>query len=60
MKKKFTTSIEEAVSGNFKEACDRRGLNMNVVLEAFMTQFSADEFAIKISKNGVRLEIEED
>lgn len=32
---------------------------MNVVLEAFMTQFTQDEFAIKISKDGIKLEIEE-
>ena len=59
MKKKFTTSIEDSVSVEFKKACDDRGLNMNVVLEAFMQQFSNDEFAVKISREGIKLEIEE-
>ena len=34
-------------------------IKMNVVLEAFMKQFSDNEFAVKITKNGIRLEIEE-
>ena len=59
MRKKVTTSIEESVSLDFKAACDKRGLSMNVVLEAFMNQFSKDEFAVRISKDGIKLEIEE-
>lgn len=59
VKKPYTTSIDTDVSGNFKTACEGRGIKMNVVLEAFMKQFSDNEFAIKITKNGIRLEIEE-
>lgn len=55
----FTTSIETNVSSGFKETCTNMGIKMNVVLEAFMKQFTDNEFAVKISKNGVRLEIEE-
>lgn len=58
-KKPYTTSIDTDISGNFKSACEERGIKMNVVLEAFMKQFTDNEFAVKISKNGVRLEIEE-
>lgn len=58
-KKPYTTSIDTGISGNFKSACEERGIKMNVVLEAFMKQFTDNEFAVKISKNGVRLEIEE-
>lgn len=59
MRKKVTTSIEESVSERFKFACDKRGLSMNVMIEAFMNQFANDEFAVKISKDGIKLEIEE-
>lgn len=58
-KKSYTTSIDTDISGNFKAACEERGIKMNVVLEAFMKQFTNNEFAVKISKNGIRLEIEE-
>lgn len=58
-KRTYTTSIDTDVSVNFKTACEERGIKMNVVLEAFMKQFSDNEFAVKITKNGIRLEIEE-
>lgn len=58
-RKQFTTSIDADISGNFKNSCDARDIKMNVVLEAFMKQFSNNEFQIKISKSGITLEIEE-
>ena len=58
-RKQYTTSIDTEISGKFKAACDQRDIKMNVVLEAFMTQFANDEFAVRISKDGIRLEIEE-
>lgn len=58
-KKPYTTSIDTDASGNFKSACEERGIKMNVILEAFMRQFANNEFAVKITKNGIRLEIEE-
>lgn len=58
-KKPYTTSIDADISGEFKAACEERGIKMNIVLEAFMKQFIDNEFAVKISKNGIRLEIEE-
>ena len=58
-KKQFTTSIDTDTSSKFKTACEERGVKMNVVLEAFMNQFSSNEFAVRISKNGIKLEIEE-
>lgn len=58
-RKPFTTSIDTDISGRFKTACEERGVKMNVVLEAFMNQFSENEFAVKISKTGIKLEIEE-
>ena len=60
VRKPFTTSIDSDISGNFKTACEERGIKMNVVLEAFMKQFTHNEFAVKISKKGIRLEIEEE
>ena len=59
MRKPYTTSIDPDVSLKFKNACEERGVKMNVVLEAFMEQFTKDELAIKISKDGFNLEIEE-
>ena len=47
-KKPYTTSIDTDISGNFKAACEERGVKMNVVLEAFMKQFTDNEFAVKI------------
>ena len=58
MRKQFTTSIDTETSRDFKDSCERYGVKMNIVLEAFMKQFSDDEFSIKISKEGIRLEIE--
>lgn len=58
-RKTFITSIDTDISGNFKVACEERGMKMNVVLEAFMKQFSENNFEIRITKAGIRLEIEE-
>lgn len=58
-KKPFTTSIDTDIANNFRGACDNRGIKMNIILEAFMTQFASDEFQIKITKSGIKLEIEE-
>ena len=58
-KKPFTTSIDESISGEFRKACEDRGMKMNMILEAFMKQFARDEFSIQISKHGMRLDVEE-
>lgn len=58
-KKQFTTSIDVGISSSFKNSCDSRGLKMNTVLEAFMKQFSENEFKVIIKSDGIRLDIEE-
>lgn len=58
-RKQYTTSIDTDISDNFKSSCDKRGLKMNAVLEAFMKQFSESYFDVKITNTGIRLEIEE-
>lgn len=58
-RKQFATSIDTQIADNFRESCEVRGVKMNVVLEAFMNQFSKNEFSLKISSSGIQLEIEE-
>lgn len=58
-RKQFATSIDTDVANRFRNSCDKRGIKMNVVLEAFMNQFADDEFQVKITKSGIYLEIEE-
>lgn len=59
VRKPFTTSVDTEASGRFKTACEERGVKMNVILEAFMNQFADNGFIVKISRNGIKLEIEE-
>ena len=58
-KKQFTTSIDVAISSEFKTACESRGLKMNTVLESFMKQFTDNEFEVLIRSDGIKLKIEE-
>lgn len=59
MRKQFTTSIDTDISGNFRKTCDDYDLKMNVVLEAFMKQFSDQQFKVEFSKSGIKLKIED-
>ena len=59
MRKQFTTSIDTNISDDFKKTCESYNLKMNVVLEAFMKQFSNQEFKIEIGKSGIKLKIED-
>lgn len=59
MRKQFATSIDTDISDNFKRTCDEYNVKMNVVLEAFMKQFSEQQFKIEISKTGIKLKIED-
>jgi len=60
MRKQFTTSIDTDISEPFKLTCEGYNLKMNVVLEAFMKQFSAQEFKVEIGKSGIKLKIEDE
>ena len=59
MRKQYTTSIDTDISDNFKKTCEDYNVKMNVVLEAFMKQFSEQQFKIEISKSGIKLKIED-
>jgi hypothetical protein len=59
LRKQFATSIDTDISDNFKKTCDNYNVKMNVVLEAFMKQFSEQEFKIEIGKAGIKLKIED-
>ena len=59
MRKQFATSIDTEISDRFKKTCDSYNLKMNVVLEAFMQQFSEQEFKVEIGKSGIKLKIED-
>ena len=53
------TSWQVENTFNFKKSCEEYGLKMNVVLEAFMQQFSDQEFKVEIGKSGIKLKIED-
>ena len=59
MRKPFATSIDTDISDSFKKTCDDYDLKMNVVLEAFMKQFSEQQFKVEFSKSGIKLKIED-
>lgn len=59
MRKQFATSIDTEISDRFKKTCDSYNLKMNVVLEAFMQQFSDQKFKVEIGKSGIKLKIED-
>lgn len=59
MRKQFTTSIDTNISDKFKKTCESYNLKMNVVLEAFMQQFSEQQFKVEIGKFGIKLKIED-
>lgn len=47
----FNTTINPDIQKEFKEYCSEIGMPLNVVLEAFMRQFSSGEFVLKFGKN---------
>lgn len=49
MRKAFTTSIEEDISNEFKANCAREGLQMNKVLELFMTSYNNGKFKVEMN-----------
>lgn len=59
MRKTFATSIDTDISDSFKNTCEDYNVKMNVVLEAFMKQFSDQEFKLEIGKSGIKLKIED-
>lgn len=59
MRKQFATSIDTDISDAFKRTCEDYDLKMNVVLEAFMRQFSEQQFKVEFGKSGIKLKIEE-
>lgn len=53
----LNTTIDKEVLENFKAHCKAAGMPMNTIIEAFMSQFAAGEFVLKIGKNN-KLDIE--
>lgn len=49
MRKAFTTSIEEDISNEFKANCAKEGLQMNKVLELFMTAYNKGKFKVEMN-----------
>lgn len=47
----FSTTIRKSISDRFKETCKEMNLPMNVVLEAFMEQFSDGQFKIGLYRS---------
>ena len=55
----FNTTINEEIANNFREYCKTINAPMNMVLEVFMTQFTAGEFTFKLTKSGIVMDLEE-
>lgn len=52
------TTVKKEVLNRFRESCKELGCPMNIVLEAFMSQFADGEFKIKLGKNVLEVDIE--
>lgn len=46
----FNTTIDVEVQKQFREYCSDIGMPLNIVLEAFMKQFSSGEFELRFGK----------
>lgn len=55
----LNTTIDKDVMDNFRAYCKTMGCPMNVILEAFMTQFAQGQFVIKLGKSAVSLDLDE-
>lgn len=56
----LNTTIKDDVLDNFKSYCKEIGMPMNMILEAFMLQFSNGEFILKIGKsNKLNVDLED-
>lgn len=48
-RKSFTTTIDEKIQKDFRDKCKYNGDKMNDVLEAFMNEYIADKYKLKVS-----------
>lgn len=56
----LNTTINDEVLGEFKAYCKEFGLPMNVILEAFMSQFINGEFKLKFGKsNNIEVDLDD-
>jgi antitoxin component of RelBE/YafQ-DinJ toxin-antitoxin module len=56
----LNTTIDEKVLNEFKDYCKELGFPMNIVLEAFMRQFADGSFTLKIAKNKLSVDLEDE
>ena len=55
----LNTTINKDVLDGFRDYCKEINIPMNVVLEAFMTQFADGQFSLKLNKNKMIVDIED-
>ena len=55
----FNTTINEEIANDFREYCKTVNVPMNLVLEIFMTQFIQGQFTFKLTRTGMKMELEE-
>lgn len=56
----LNTTINDEVLGEFKAYCKELGLPMNIILEAFMSQFIDGEFKLKFGKsNNIEVDLDD-
>lgn len=51
MRKSFTTTIDDRIQDDFKEACKKNDIKMNDALEALMQAYTNNQFKIETSYN---------
>ena len=54
----LNTTINKSVLDSFRDYCKESNIPMNVVLEAFMSQFADGQFSLKLSNNKMTVDIE--
>lgn len=59
MKKQFSSSLEENLLDTFKDKCNTMGIAMNTVLEALVSDFCNNDYAITISSKGISIKRED-
>lgn len=59
-KEPLNTTIDVAVLNDFKAACRKTGIPMNIIIETFMKQFANGEFKLRFGNvNDMSVEIPE-
>lgn len=56
----LNTTINSDILNNFRDYCKVINVPMNTILEAFMVQFAEGKFSLKLAKNKMMVDMEEE